>query len=328
MTQIANPIYDVVFKYLMKDKKVAKLLLSAITDREIVDLDFRPTEYELPIGESLMVVRMDFSARVRDENGDEQLIIIELQKAKLATDIMRFRRYLGEQYTNKNNTYTAIKNGKPHQQALPILSVYFLGHKLDHCKAPVIRVKRQCLDAATEEELAQKEEFIESLTHDSYIIQIRYLNDKRRTELEKLLVIFDQSNKSADEHFLTINDEEIPKRYRPLVRRLQQALADVKVKQTMTAEDEIVEELKTYQRIIAQKQDALEEKDKALEEKDRALEEKDRALEESSKTLEENKKVIKRAVLQMHQTGMNEERIAIALSLSLEEVKESLRNVD
>ncbi len=30
MVEIANPIYDVVFKYLMRDEKVAKLLLSAI----------------------------------------------------------------------------------------------------------------------------------------------------------------------------------------------------------------------------------------------------------------------------------------------------------
>ncbi len=92
--QIANPIYDVVFKYLMKDKKVARLLLSAITGREIIDLEFRPTVFELPVGKSLTVIRMDFSAKVRDSHGEEELIIIELQKAKLATDIMRFRRYL------------------------------------------------------------------------------------------------------------------------------------------------------------------------------------------------------------------------------------------
>ncbi len=35
MLQIANPIYDVVFKYLMNDEKVAKLLLSALIGREV-----------------------------------------------------------------------------------------------------------------------------------------------------------------------------------------------------------------------------------------------------------------------------------------------------
>ena len=44
MLQIANPIYDVVFKYLMDDNKVAKLLLSAIIGEEILTLEYRPTE--------------------------------------------------------------------------------------------------------------------------------------------------------------------------------------------------------------------------------------------------------------------------------------------
>ena len=34
MTIIANPIYDVVFKYMMEDERVAKLLLSALLQKE------------------------------------------------------------------------------------------------------------------------------------------------------------------------------------------------------------------------------------------------------------------------------------------------------
>ena len=33
MTIIANPIYDVVFKYMMEDERVAKLLLSALLQK-------------------------------------------------------------------------------------------------------------------------------------------------------------------------------------------------------------------------------------------------------------------------------------------------------
>jgi len=36
---IANPIYDVVFKYLLEDNKVAKLFLSAIIGENISDVD-------------------------------------------------------------------------------------------------------------------------------------------------------------------------------------------------------------------------------------------------------------------------------------------------
>jgi hypothetical protein len=45
MTIIANPIYDAVFKFLMEDKKVAKILLSALLKKEIIDLEMRRHEY-------------------------------------------------------------------------------------------------------------------------------------------------------------------------------------------------------------------------------------------------------------------------------------------
>ena len=39
---IANPLYDVVFKYLLDDKKVAKLFIGVILGVEIVELEFKP----------------------------------------------------------------------------------------------------------------------------------------------------------------------------------------------------------------------------------------------------------------------------------------------
>jgi hypothetical protein len=45
LMQIANPIYDVVMKYLLEDKKLARLLLGAIIGAKIEKLDFRPQEY-------------------------------------------------------------------------------------------------------------------------------------------------------------------------------------------------------------------------------------------------------------------------------------------
>ena len=38
--EIANPIYDVVFKYLMEDNRAARIFLSAVTGRDIVSLEF------------------------------------------------------------------------------------------------------------------------------------------------------------------------------------------------------------------------------------------------------------------------------------------------
>ena len=327
MVQIANPIYDVVFKYLMNDEKVARLLLSAIIGKEVISLEFRPTEHYFPVGELLAVLRMDFSARITDENGKQELVIIELQKAKIASDIMRFRRYLGEQYSNKENVVREPASEYPYRKALPILSIYFLGHTLEHARAPVLRVNRHYIDAATGEQIRQKEPFIESLTHDSVIIQIPYLKGHRRNELEQLLALFDQSGAADDPHFLTINELDLPERYRPLLRRLQTATADPMVRQNMDAEDDLIEEIKDYQRLITEKEyllsekdNLLSEKDNLLSEKDTLLSEKDKAIADSRQTISEQKKQIEAAIKGMFETGVSVERLADMFGMSESEI--------
>ncbi len=306
MVQIANPIYDVVFKYLMHDEKLARLLLSAIIGEEVISLDLRPTEHHFPLGANLMVLRMDFSARIRYANGEEQLIILELQKAKLATDIMRFRRYLGEQYRNKNNVVQESPEDYASRQALPILSIYFLGHKLEHTIAPVIRVNRRYIDAATGEELEERETFIESLTHDSIIIQIPYLKGHRRNELEQLLALFDQSYVTHDQHLLHIEETELPERYRPLLRRLQQAIAEPVVREVMDAEDDLIEEFKDYQRQLAdkelkltrielevsKKQQAISQKDEMISQKDEMISQKDEMISQKDEAISQKEEMI------------------------------------
>ena len=347
MVQIANPIYDIVFKYMMHDEKVARLLLSAIIGQEVVSLEFRPTEHHFPLGDVLTVLRMDFSARIIDDQGRHQLIILELQKAKLASDIMRFRRYLGEQYSNKENIVREEENEYVGRKALPILSIYFLGHKLEHTDAPVIRVNRRYIDAATGDEILEKEVFIESLTHDSIIIQIPYLGGKRRTELEQLLALFDQTNRTEDHHLLNISEDELPERYRPLLRRLHQAIAEPEIRQTMEAEDDLIEEFRDYQRmisakeqliaqkeqtifakneIISEKEKILIEKDLTISEKERALSEKNLTISEKEKALSEKGTVLRQAIARLHAAGMTQDQLVDIFQLSPEEIGNALNN--
>ncbi|MCI5197685.1 MAG: hypothetical protein D3919_15985, partial [Candidatus Electrothrix sp. AW5] len=184
--KVANPLYDVVFKYLMQDMRVAKLVISHIIEQEIESLDFAFTELnrKLPNG-GLTVLRIDFAAKIREPDGSSRLVLIELQKAKFPTDITRFRKYLGKQYQEESHIYLDEKTGR--KKALPIISIYILGHNLQHNDSPVIHVKRAYYDHATKEQLTRQEEFIESLTHDSYIIQVRRLRKKHRNKLETLL---------------------------------------------------------------------------------------------------------------------------------------------
>lgn len=234
---IANPIYDAVFKYLMQDKKSAKILLQAILELPILDLQFSSQEFSSEI-QYFSIFRVDFKAKIKNREGKEKLILIELQKIKFSTDdILRFRKYLGEQYIARNNI---DEQGKP----LPIVTIYILGHYLEEYQEyPIIRVKRQILEHGTSKVLESgKSRFIESLTHDSIIIQIPSLKKKtnKTDELERLMDIFDL----AKRHQIEYDEKGLSKEYFPLLRRLRKAIEEEEVRGIMDVEDEIIESFK------------------------------------------------------------------------------------
>ena len=299
--KIANPIYDVVFKYLMDDNKIAKLVISKIIGEEIETLDFQPKENIIEIERSIpasekprasfTVYRLDFSAKIKTADGGYKQVLIEIQKAKFPTDIMRFRKYLGQQYASEHNTTLSTIKGKERKTALPIVSIYFLGHHLDFETAPVIKVSRKYTDVATGEQLKNREEFIESLSHDSYVIQIPELKGKRRNELEKILSIFDQSQKESN-HILNINESSFPEEYRDIIRKLQRAILDEGIQNTMDVEDEIIAELEEKERRIEDMKDSIEKMGQALSEKDKALNENQKALSEKESVISEKDKAL------------------------------------
>jgi hypothetical protein len=274
LTRIANPIYDGAFKYLLDDNRIARLFLSTMIGEEIVELTFRPTEHRTDVEQrSVTVFRIDFSARIALPDGGEKLVIIEIQKAKFAADIMRFRKYLGRQYLSKENSYTAADG---EMRAMPILSIYLLGHSLEHTESPVIRVVRQYLDATGRERLEHREEFIESLTHDSLIVQIPHLKQRRQNDLESLLGIFDQSQKDpADAHTLSIREEDYPKKFHGVIRRLIKAISEPDVRETMEVEDDYLEDLEDMERMVADKEAVIAGKDAVIVEKEAVIAGKD-----------------------------------------------------
>ena len=132
---MANPIYDVVFKYLMQNQRVARLLIGRITGLAVQSLTVSPQETAvrrtpedpervLP----LTLLRMDFAARVRTADGGERQVLIEIQKASAPTVIERFRRYLGQQIGSGDNILT---HPSGRTEAVPIVTIYFLGYALD-----------------------------------------------------------------------------------------------------------------------------------------------------------------------------------------------------
>ena len=134
---IANPIYDIVFKYLMEDLDIAKGILAAILNMEITELALQPQETIAETdhdGRAIRVYRIDFSAVVRHRDGPVRKILIELQKSRRNTTVLRFRRYLAENYQKED---TVVVNGAEKKQSLEIVTIYFLGFNLEHVPAPV-----------------------------------------------------------------------------------------------------------------------------------------------------------------------------------------------
>jgi len=288
MTKVANPIYDVVFKYLLSDNKIAKLLISNLLGVEITKLELRPQEFSSNIAnKTLTVYRIDFKAEIVLKNNEKLVVLIEIQKAKFTTDLIRFRKYLGEQYTSIQNTVE--KNGET--LPLPIITIYFLGYGLDKNKdIPIIRVKRQYLDNYNNDKLEGKETFIETLTHDSIIVQIPALKKQRRNDLEKALSVFEACKIQE----VSINENDYPEKYKPVIRQLIKAITNEQIRKTMEVEDEILEGLQLKERFIAMQNQELIEKEKVIAEKDKKLAEKDEKLAENKSIITEKDEIIKK----------------------------------
>jgi hypothetical protein len=146
----------------------------------------------------------------------------------------------------------------------------------------VIRVVRQYLDATGREHIAHPEDFIESLTHDSIIVQIPHLKQRRQNDLESLLGIFDQSQKDpADAHTLSIREEDYPEKFHGVIRRLIKAISEPDVRETMEVEDDYLEDLEDMERLVAETNAALAATHTALAATDAALVEKDAVIEKA-----------------------------------------------
>lgn len=320
---VANPIYDSVFKYLMEDERIAKTILSALLKKEVLSVKIRPHEYVNTTRDTLSMFCIDFAANVREVDGKEHLILVELQKTWLDTETLRFRQYLGAQYSNKDNIQKNSKKG----YAIPMVAVYLLGHRVGNIEEPVIYVNHNSYDYNGN--IVTKgipDPFVESLVHDSIIVQIPLLRGRINNHLEKVLSVFDQSNMYADETQLLTIDEA---RYEDdadmmyILHRLTAAAANPMMRQDMNVEDEYfstIEDLDTQvmkqKKQLAEQKKQLAENEKQLAAKENQLAEKENQLAEKENQLAEKENQIKNMVTAMSASGMSIETIADATELS------------
>ncbi|OYT16026.1 MAG: hypothetical protein B7C24_09975 [Bacteroidetes bacterium 4572_77] len=166
--KIINPLYDLAFKYLMANERLAKRALSVLLDQEILELSIGQQETLLSDEKrGLTLFRLDFKAIIKEADGTSKKVLIELQKSKY--DMKSF--------------------------------------------------------------------FIEHLTHQSHIIQLRRLPELRQTRLEQFLSLFNQAWITSDKFILDLQD--IPAEFKDMAKYLQGPTMDDDFRRRLEAEDEL-----------------------------------------------------------------------------------------
>ena len=285
---VANPIYDSVFKFLMEDERIAKTVLSALLKKEVVSVEMRRHEHPNVTRDKISMFRIDFAARVKEDDGTVRLILIELQKTWLDTETLRFRRYLAAQYNAEENM---VKDGGLNGYAVPMIAVYLLGHRVGNINKDVVYVSHNAYDYdGRVVENGMKDPFINSLVHDSIIVQIPLLHGKINNRLDKVLSVFDQSQRDSRNQqivCLDVNDYEDDTEMMYILRRLSLATMNAEVRQEMNDEDEFYSVIEARDTQVMKLNEMLSEKNAQLSEKNAQLSEKNAQLSEKDAQLSE-----------------------------------------
>ena len=308
MITVVNPIYDCVFKFLMEDERIAKTLLSALLKKEVVSVEVRRHEHTNITRNDISMFRIDFAARVKDEEGKEKLMLVELQKTWVETETLRFRQYLAVQYNSQENMLEAEDGER--QYAIPMVAVYLLGHRVGNLNDPVLYVNHDTYNYDGKKVTEGKEApFIGSLTHDSIIVQLPLLKGKVQNHLEKVLSVFDQIHRQpGDKKYVNLDeskyegDEEMMR----IIHRLTAATVTADVRADMLVEDEFFS--------------AIEDRDTALMIKDKKLAEKEEQLKQNEELLAEKDKRILTMAKMMLDNRMDLDAIKQATGLPQEQI--------
>jgi hypothetical protein len=100
-----------------------------------------------------------------------------------------------------------------------------------------VTVNRDVINSVSKEKIHSKCFFIEYLTHEAHIIQIRRLPAIRQTRLEQFFSLFDQSATTDENYVLDIPD--VPEEFADMARYLQGPLLDSKFRRMIDIEEEI-----------------------------------------------------------------------------------------
>jgi len=313
---IPNPIYDVVFRYLMEDPDSAMIVISTLINEKIKKLHLEPithseknenqTKIEIQdpkTKDDIYLFHLDFTAIIELPDGSEEMIMIQLQKASEPEDIFRFKRYISKNFQRQQE----IEITNPKTQAIEtvdkpirLIPIFILNFRIENeVNDLLIKTNRIKTGIFKNKNLQKHNEFIDNLTYDMWVVQLPnlqniveddYKNDEYKQKLYSLLKLFDQKSKVKDnEHRLRIIRKFFPGFLDRVIRRLQAADSNnPNLEENMNAEDEYLKPLIDRDNKITYLEGRLEKTSEELEKEKQLSQEKDQLIISLARMLKNN----------------------------------------
>ena len=239
------------------------------------------------------------------------------------TETLRFRQYLGTQYANPDNI---IKEDNKNEYGLPMITVYLLGHRVGNIEEPVIYVSHKSYDYYGKEiTKGIPDPFIESLVHDSIIVQIPLLHGHINNRLAEVLRVFDQTYKDKRNQQVLQIDEDIfegDEDMKHILHRLISAAADYKIRQDMNVEDEYFSAIENRDTAIMMRDKRIAEQDALIEQNKAELEQNKAELEQNKAELEQKDKALIMSAKLMKSAGLSFQQIKETTGMSIDEIEQ------
>ena len=196
--------------------------------------------------------------------------------------------------------------------------MYLLGHRVGDIDKAVVYVNHKALDYDGKEvENGMDDPFINSLTHDSILVQIPLLHGKINNRLDKVLSVFDQSQRDKkNQQMLCLEGDK----YKDdsdmmyIVHRLGLATMSANIRQEMNDEDE-------YYSAIEARDTQVMKLNKIISEQANQVYEQATQINEQATQINEQATQIKSMAQGMLENGMPLEMVAKMMNRTPEEVR-------
>ncbi len=217
-----------------------------------------------------------------------------------------------------------IKEGEGKGYAVPMVAVYLLGHRVGDIDKAVVYVNHKALDYDGKEvENGMDDPFINSLTHDSILVQIPLLHGKINNRLDKVLSVFDQSQRDKkNQQMLCLEGDK----YKDdsdmmyIVHRLGLATMSANIRQEMNDEDEYYSAIEARHTQVMKLNKIISEQANQVNEQATQINEQATQINEQATQINEQATQIKSMAQGMLENGMPLEMVAKMMNRTPEEV--------